>query len=74
MIAPKTHPSWSGLINGSIKHPFKVVSGSLLVSRLSREYRGNPTPQRLSSSIDEVAQFFTKYEGLFEADLRTLFQ
>jgi hypothetical protein len=73
MNIPKSHPQWENLIKGTTTHQFKVVSASLIVSRLGRGYKADPTPQKLSAAIDELVAFFEKFEHLFKEDLERLF-
>jgi hypothetical protein len=70
----KTHPNWPPLIEGKISCQFRTVSASMLLSRLGREYKSNPTPQKMSSLINEAYEFFQKYENIFKDDLAKIFQ
>ena len=74
MIPAKTHPGWSDLVSGKVRHEFKTLSASLMLSRLSREYKADPTPAKMSESIDKAHEFFTRFEALFQEDLKVIFQ
>jgi hypothetical protein len=74
MIQDKTHPKWNELIEGKISYNFKAISASMMLNRLNRDYKSEPTPQKMSLSIDEAYNFFVKYENLFKEDLNKIFQ
>ena len=65
MDVPKTHPGWSGLIDGTTNHDFKTLSASLMLSRLNREYKTDPTPVKMAQCIDTAHEFLTRFEVLF---------
>ena len=73
MNVPKTHPGWSGLIDGTTHHDFKTLSASLMLIRLNHDYKTDPTPAKMAQCIDTAYEFFTRYEALFQDDLRVLF-
>ena len=74
MDIPKTHPNWARLVVGSLSHEFKVVSASLMLSRIVREFKNDPTPAKKQASIDEFIAFCSKYEGLLKDDLAQVFK
>ena len=74
MIMPKSDPRWKMLIEGKIKHEFKSVSGSLMLSRITRSYTVDPNAATLATGIEEAVAFFTKYEVLFADDLKIIFK
>ena len=73
MNVSKSHVVWAKLIQGTVLHEFKVVSASLMFSRLRRSYAANPTPANLAGLTDEAFGFFTKFEGVLQEDIKTLF-
>ena len=74
MVMPKTDPRWKSLVEGKITHEFKSVSGSLMLSRITRGYIAEPTAANLENGIAEAISFFTKYETLFADDLKIIFK
>lgn len=74
MVISKSHPNWPLLIEGKINHKFQLVSASMLLSRLTRDYKSNPTPSKMDQSIDEAISFFSKYQNLFQDDLTEIFK
>jgi len=71
---PKNHPKWSQMIEGKIIYQFKSIAASMLLSRLGREYKNEPTPEKMNMSVDEAYSFFERYEMLYKEDLNKIFQ
>jgi len=73
MDIPRAHPNWTKLVEGKIDYQFKLVSASLMMSLLVRQYKHEPTPAKMSESIDELVGFCQKFEGLLKDDLKSIF-
>jgi hypothetical protein len=73
MLPDKNNVKWKMLINGDIKHTFKVVSAGLLLSRLQREIKKDNSKENYEKCIDEAYNFFTRFEKLFVEDFKTIF-
>lgn len=73
MIPPKSDPCWRDLMNGTIKHDFKLVSAGMCLSRNRRNYKLNPTEHNFEQAVEELHAFFTKYESLLNEDLPHIF-
>lgn len=73
MIPPKNHPKWASLIRGQTGLQFKVFAGNMMLSQCQRKLAYSDTPETLRSCIDEAHAFFSKYEKLYQDDLRTVF-
>jgi len=74
MLPQKTDPRWSGLLAGSIPHQFKATAAGLCVSRHQRALKQNVNPAALNSAIDDVYDFFSRYESIMQEDISTLFK
>jgi hypothetical protein len=74
MIPDKSNKIWASLLNGEIKHDFKVVSASMLMSRLSRQLKRDNSQKKLKECIDEAYEFFKKYEVIFNEDINEIFK
>jgi len=70
MIPPPHHPVWARLIRGELTHTFAAAAAGMLIMRLQRQHRKQP--ESLSSLIDEMRLFFTKYEATCAADIARL--
>ena len=73
MLPAKNDPRWGGLLTGEIAHKFKSVPAGMCVSRNTREYNREPTPERLRKSIEETYAFFEKYENIITDDIAAIF-
>jgi len=74
MLPPKEDPRWSGLLTESIPHQFKTVVAGLCVSRLRREIKQNAGPLAMKKAIDEIYEFFKKYEAILQEDISAIFK
>ena len=73
MLPDKRNEKWKSLINGGIKHEFKVMAAGLMVSRLQRDINKNNSTENYQKCIDEAYNYFSKYEKLFESDIKSIF-
>jgi hypothetical protein len=74
MLPQKTDPRWSGLLTGSIPHQFKAVAAGLCVSRHQRALKKNISPAAITAAIDDVYDFFKRYETVMQDDISKLFR
>ena len=73
MIPAPNHPGWTPLVKGDIKPTFKVFAGNMMLSQAARKLRMDTSPQALKDSIQEAHAFFTKYQGLYQEELKAYF-
>lgn len=74
MLPPKEDPRWSGLLTESAPHQFKAVVAGLCVSRLRREIKQNADPAAMKAALDEIYDFFKKYEAILQDDISAVFK
>ncbi len=74
MLPQKSDPRWSGLLTGNIQHQFKAVAAGLCVSRHQRALKQNISPTAISAAIDDVYEFFKKYESIMQEDISAIFK
>ena len=74
MIPAKSHPKWEALVKGDIKPNFKVFSGNMMLSQLSRAIKNNNSTVNIKDCIDQAHDFFTRFEHLFSDELNTIFR
>jgi hypothetical protein len=72
MIPSKLDPGWRNLLTGKVKHEFKCVPAGLMLSRACRDFAKEPA--RASELIDEVHNFFARYETILKDDLAAIFR
>jgi hypothetical protein len=73
MIPPKSDARWSKLVTGEIQYEFKSVPGGLMVSRLNRQLTSKFEHKTMAQYVDELFEFFKKYERLLEDDIAAIF-
>ena len=73
MLPDKTDPKWIPLVKGEIDHNFKSVSGSMIISRLSRQIKHDDSAVSVNKCISEAYDFFKKFENIFEEDIKKIF-
>lgn len=74
MLPDKNNPKWISLLKGEINHNFKIVSASMMLSRLNRQLKRDDSKESIKSCIDEAYDFFKKFQNLFEEDLKEIFK
>jgi hypothetical protein len=73
MLPAKSNIIWKKLIKGEIKHQFKSVPAGLIISRISRSIKNDESPGNINKCLDEVYEFFKKYEKIFIDDINVIF-
>jgi len=73
MIPERNDPRWTSLLTGKITHKFKSVPAGMCVSRNTREYNREPSPEHLQKVIDETYAFFDKYKNIITEDITAVF-
>ncbi len=70
MGASLVESDWKKVFGGEKKYTFKNCSFSMLIGRLSRNFRKDPST--LAASIQEANTFCEKYAGILQEDLATI--
>jgi len=73
MIPQKTDGRWVRLINGKLSHNFKLVPAGLMLSRLRRQFSSAISPKNERECVDELYDFFQKYERILQEDIKAIF-
>ncbi|OHD16408.1 MAG: hypothetical protein A2086_08070 [Spirochaetes bacterium GWD1_27_9] len=74
MLPEKTNPKWKKLLTGEINHNFKSIPAAMMVSRLKREIKKNDSPEHAKKLIEEVYNFFSKFEVILTEDIKVIFK
>lgn len=74
MLPPKSNPIWEKLVKGDISHNFKSFPASMMLSRHKRLITRDNSQQTMLKLIDEVYEFFSKYESILEDDIKSIFK
>ena len=73
MIPSKTDPRWKKLVTGELDHQFKMTAAGMCVSRNQRMYKRESTDTVMTSAVENLHEFFTKFEKIAEDDIKALF-
>jgi hypothetical protein len=76
MIVPdETNPGWSKAISGEKALEFEFLATKILMGRLVRNYKADPTLEKMKTCVQELRAFFVKNEQLSKAhaDLTRIF-
>ncbi|MDR3518169.1 MAG: hypothetical protein P4M00_20410 [Azospirillaceae bacterium] len=74
MLPPKSHPRWKELVCGKLpKISFAFLATKFFITRVTGVARNDPSPETISSLIDESYAFFQKNERLVEIDIVAIF-
>lgn len=56
------------MISGKVTYTSQNLGFNLLMSRLSKKYKSDPSPQVLTACMAEVKEFFEKYSVLMQRE------
>jgi hypothetical protein len=65
---------WKALVTGEVTHRFSNAGAGLLISRMRRSVEADPSNENLTFRIQEVREFFAKYECILTHDIQVLFR
>lgn len=74
-VPSKSHAGWQDLITGKKTFEIKFLAAKIMLGRLVRGVKDNPTPQNISSSIDQLYNLFVQNANAqtVQDDLKTIF-
>ena len=73
MVPSKTDPRWKKLVSGELNHQFKMTAAGMCVSRNQRMYKRENSEAAMKSAVDNLHEFFTKFEQIAGDDINALF-
>ena len=73
MLPNRTDNRWQNLVEGKISAQFDFIAASMCLSRIQRGYRMNPTSAVLNDGIEELYNFFVKYEKNMQKEISQIF-
>ncbi|WP_028580483.1 hypothetical protein [Desulfogranum japonicum] len=74
-IPPKTNPGWKEIVTGKKAFSLKFLAAKILLGRLVRTVKTDPSPDSVSAAIDELHALYTKNAATKSAqdDIKTIF-
>lgn len=73
MIPDKSDPRWKKLVTGEKNHQFKMTAAGMCVNRNQRMYKRDNSEAAMKSAVDNLHEFFTKFETIAVDDIKALF-
>lgn len=73
MIPDKSDQRWKKLVTGETVHQFKMTAAGMCVNRNQRMYKRENSDAAMKSAIENLHEFFAKYENVAEDDIKALF-
>jgi len=73
MLPPVTHPAMRDLIVGDKEITTTKFGFNLLLTNNRISYKKNPTEDTIRQLAEQTHQFLTRYENLYQAELKQLF-
>ncbi len=72
-IPPKSDARWRSLVSGANAKPIKLLALKFMLTRMTQEVHGNPSPATIEKNVNELHQFFVNNPRMVAADAATLF-
>jgi hypothetical protein len=73
MVPSPSHPRYRQLVKGEFTHKFKQFTAGMCVSRNQRKVAMDNSPQATAEAVKDIHEFFQKFEGILEEDLKAIF-
>ncbi len=67
-------PRWTALVTNGTTAPLRRLVLQIVLKRMNREVRLDPTPSNVKKQIDELSQFIAKHAQMLGSDTTTLFR
>jgi hypothetical protein len=74
-VPSKTHKGWQDVVTGKKTFQLKFLAAKILLGRLTRSVKDNPTPDNVKASIDQLHDIFAQNVHIpsVQDDLKTIF-
>ncbi len=74
-VPSKNHEGWYDIITGKRTFELKFLAAKIMLGRLLRGVHDNPTPQNISTSIDQLYNLFAQNTNsrTVQDDIKTIF-
>jgi hypothetical protein len=73
MVPPSTHRGWRELIVGDDPIASSHFGFNLLLTNKRIFYRREPSEENLAALTEHIHEYFSKYEGLYQDELKLIF-
>lgn len=73
MLPTKNHTLWVKLVTGQSGYRCQAVPASMMLARVIRSTQRDQSPENIQRCVDEIYNFFTRYERVLEQDINAIF-
>ena len=74
-VPSKSNKAWVDIVTGKKTFQLKFLAAKILLGRLTRSVKEDPSPENISSSIDQIYAIFANNVNMpsVQDDLKTIF-
>jgi hypothetical protein len=74
-VPSKTHKGWQDVVTGNKAFQLKFLAAKILLGRLTRAVKDNPSPDNIKTSIEQLYNIFAQNAHIpsVQDDLKTIF-
>jgi hypothetical protein len=73
MLPQKNSSIWVQLVTGRHKYHCQAVPASMMLARVIRSVQRDNSPENVQRCVNEMHDFFTRYEKILQSDIRAIF-
>ncbi len=74
-VPSKTHKAWTEVVTGKKACQLKFLAAKILLGRVVRSVKENPSPDNISSAVEQLRNIYEKNVDMatVQDDLKTIF-
>jgi len=74
-VPSKSNPAWTDIVTGKKAYQLKFLAAKILLGRLTRSVKEDPTPDTIKASVDQLYAIFANNVNMpsVQDDLKTIF-
>ena len=74
-VPSRSHEGWRDIVTGKKTFELKFLAAKIMLGRLVRGVHDDPTPQNITTSIDQIYNLFAQntYSQTVKDDIKTIF-
>ena len=74
-VPSKSHPAWQAIVTGNKTYQLKFLAAKILLGRLTRAVKEDPSSGNIAASIDQLYAIFANNVNMpsVQDDLKTIF-
>lgn len=74
-VPSKSNKAWADIVTGKKTFQLKFLAAKILLGRLTRAVKEDPSPENINSSVDQIYAIFANNVNMpsVQDDLKTIF-